>query len=109
MKVLLNDWSLAKSRDAETSVVGTLPYMPTELLGQGQHFKYHPQPCHDLESVVKIMYIMLFPGQVDADSHTEMRQFWETRSTLAFWAEMFQAANDENYGRLKFLISTIYL
>lgn len=78
--MLLNDWSIAADCDTETTVqgntniplyiyhninncIGRPTVMPSELFLQPAHFKCHPQSCHDVESVVKMFYLFLFPGE----------------------------------------------
>lgn len=82
--------------------------MPSHLLGREDYFKYHARPIDDLESVVKMFYLILFPGECPIAS-TDIFSFWENVKKLSLWENMFRMATECNYNEIKKMISSLVL
>eukprot|EP01124_Arcella_intermedia_P036747 TRINITY_DN9696_c0_g2_i4.p1 TRINITY_DN9696_c0_g2~~TRINITY_DN9696_c0_g2_i4.p1 ORF type:complete len:560 (+),score=110.36 TRINITY_DN9696_c0_g2_i4:55-1680(+) len=108
--ILLSDWSSASNVTEKTFFMGTPKYAPSCLLKpeiMNGTKKYQPQPKHDLEMVVKSIFLSFHHNYHVPASLNELQVFWEQSLEPPFWQFLLDAAENCNYEKMIELLSYV--
>lgn len=108
-KTLLNDWSSAIDVNQSENFNGTRVYAPEEFLLKGErNTVFPPKYRHDLESLVKSLYVTIhssiFYSQFMLDEDYKNKQkilnFWKVIFNIPCWSRLLNAARECDYNKL---------
>jgi len=116
--ILLNDWGAAADRDVPAPYSGTLWHASERVLKnllQGE-FEFAPNPSDDLESLVKTVFVLVFPRSAAPpafptpfeQSHAQtVLEWWQARALPPFWQKLLEDARASKYEELRIKFSRI--
>jgi len=112
-KIMLNDWACAAHKDELVEFAGTYLFTSSNLLlelTQHETVLYRPHPKHDLESVVKCLYLAMHPFFLrdENDNINKILFEWDKRLSKGVWRQMMQDVECCNYDSLKKKIDLLY-
>src|SRR5690348_5867198 len=113
--VLLIDWGFATRLGEETTYQGTIKTASNnvlEQLGYGWE-KFAPKKSDDLHSVLRCYYLVRNqPVQnqlhnMDTEEFGLIKEFWNKELSTPHWIKCCEAADNEDYDKLKLLFNYI--
>ena len=116
--VVLNDWGCAVKIDSPVPFSGSLTLAPNDVVTailkeKDMDAKYIPKPSHDLEMIVKCLYVRLNPVfrlchlEQTVDGVKARSEFWKKELKGDLWKQMLSAASKCNYEDLGNIIRSI--
>jgi hypothetical protein len=117
-KVVLNDWGCAVKINQSVSFNGALTLAPNDAVmaiikEDDMDAKYIPKPSHDLEMIVKCVYMRLNPVfrlcnlEKTVGGIKSRVKFWKEELGGDFWQKMLSAAANCDYQVLGNMIKSI--